>query len=46
MQFLKKAQKAFHVRELLDDDRSKFSREGLFLFAFESKAKAIGTEGA
>ncbi|TDZ67199.1 Protein-lysine N-methyltransferase EFM6 [Colletotrichum trifolii] len=37
MQFLKKAQKAFQVTEVVDEDRSIFSREGLFLYTFASK---------
>ncbi|KAK2045491.1 hypothetical protein LZ31DRAFT_553197 [Colletotrichum somersetense] len=37
MQFLKKAQKAFQVTEIFDDDRAVFSREGLFLYTFTSK---------
>ncbi|KAJ0287942.1 hypothetical protein CBS470a_005094 [Colletotrichum nupharicola] len=37
MQFLKKAQKAFQVTEMVDDDRAIFSREGLFLYTFASK---------
>lgn len=37
MQFLKKAQKAFQVTEIVDDDRAIFSREGLFLYTFASK---------
>ncbi|KAK2003227.1 hypothetical protein LX36DRAFT_677778 [Colletotrichum falcatum] len=37
MQFLKKAQKAFQVTEIVDDDRAIFSREGLFLYTFTSK---------
>ncbi|KAF6818462.1 hypothetical protein CSOJ01_01842 [Colletotrichum sojae] len=37
MQFLKKAQKAFQVTEIVDEDRPVFSREGLFLYTFASK---------
>ncbi|KAK1979610.1 putative methyltransferase-domain-containing protein [Colletotrichum cereale] len=37
MQFLKKAQKAFQVTEIVDDDRAIFSRAGLFLYTFTSK---------
>ncbi|KAJ0307115.1 hypothetical protein COL516b_004349 [Colletotrichum fioriniae] len=37
MQFLKKAQKAFLVTEIVDEDRPVFSREGLFLYTFASK---------
>ncbi len=37
MQFLKKAQKAFDVTEVPDEDRPTFSREGLFLFTFAQK---------
>lgn len=37
MQFLKKAQKAFHVTEIDDDDRAIFSREGLFLYVFTGR---------
>lgn len=37
MQFLKQAQKAFHVEEVLDEDRPLFSRQGLFLFTFTTK---------
>ncbi|RYO77763.1 hypothetical protein DL766_002133 [Monosporascus sp. MC13-8B] len=39
MQFLKKAQKTFRVVEIEDEDRRAFSREGLFLYAFSSKAQ-------
>ncbi|KAJ9156622.1 Protein-lysine N-methyltransferase EFM6 [Pleurostoma richardsiae] len=38
MQFLKKAQKAFHVAEIPDEDRPIFSREGLFLYTFTSRS--------
>ncbi|KZL84230.1 hypothetical protein CI238_12293 [Colletotrichum incanum] len=41
MQFLKKAQKAFQVTEIIDDDRAIFSREGLFLYTFTSKKPVI-----
>ncbi|KAH8901003.1 hypothetical protein GQ53DRAFT_775701 [Thozetella sp. PMI_491] len=34
MQFLKSARKAFVVREIEDQDRPVFSREGLFLYTF------------
>ncbi|KAI0012307.1 putative methyltransferase-domain-containing protein [Xylariaceae sp. FL0662B] len=34
MQFLKTARKMFSVAEVADDDRSVFSREGLFLYTF------------
>ncbi|KAF6845197.1 hypothetical protein CMUS01_00297 [Colletotrichum musicola] len=37
MQFLKKAQKAFQVTEIVDEDRPVFGREGLFLYTFASK---------
>jgi hypothetical protein len=37
MKFLKKAQKAFNVVEIYDEDRPVFSRDGLFLFSFASK---------
>ncbi|KAF3006145.1 hypothetical protein G7054_g4713 [Neopestalotiopsis clavispora] len=37
IQFVKKAQKAFHVVELQDEDRPIFSRQGLFLYAISSK---------
>jgi protein N-lysine methyltransferase METTL21A len=37
MQFLKKAQKAFRVAELHDEDRPVFSRQGLFLYSFTCK---------
>jgi hypothetical protein len=37
MQFMKKAQKAFNVAEIQDEDRPVFSREGLFLYTFTSK---------
>ncbi|KAI1851025.1 hypothetical protein JX265_004557 [Neoarthrinium moseri] len=37
MQFLKKAQKAFDVAEVHDEDRPVFSRQGLFLYSFRSK---------
>ncbi|KAF6839602.1 hypothetical protein CPLU01_01739 [Colletotrichum plurivorum] len=40
MQFLKKAQKAFQVTEIVDEDRPVFSREGLFLYTFASKKPA------
>ncbi|KAI4597498.1 hypothetical protein KJ359_004200 [Pestalotiopsis sp. 9143b] len=36
-QFVKKAQKAFHMAELHDEDRPIFSRQGLFLYAITSK---------
>lgn len=38
-QFLKKAQKSFDVKELPDEDKKVFEREGLFLFSFKAKAK-------
>jgi len=38
MQFLKKAQKAFRVEEAFDEDRPVFSRQGLYLYTFKSKA--------
>ncbi|KJZ76273.1 hypothetical protein HIM_04355 [Hirsutella minnesotensis 3608] len=37
MQFVKKAKKAFVVRELFDEDRPVFERQSLFLFSFTSK---------
>jgi len=37
MQFLKAAKKAFQVAEVADEDRSVFSREGLFLYTFSRK---------
>lgn len=37
MQFLKQAQKSFHVEEVFDEDRPIFSRQGLFLFTFKPK---------
>jgi protein N-lysine methyltransferase METTL21A len=37
MQFLKAAKKAFQVTEVADEDRSVFSREGLFLYTFSRK---------
>ncbi|KAI0134731.1 putative methyltransferase-domain-containing protein [Xylariales sp. AK1849] len=37
MQFLKKAQKKFHVGEVDDEDRPVFSRDGLFLYTFTRK---------
>lgn len=37
MQFLKKAQKTFHVVEVEDEDRPIFSRQGLFLYTFTKK---------
>lgn len=40
MQFLKNAKKAFVVTEIPDDERSVFSRQGLFLYTFTSKTKA------
>ncbi len=40
MQFLKKAQKAFRVVELEDDEAPVFRRQGIFLFAFTSKQAA------
>jgi len=42
MQFLKKAQKAFRVDELHDDDRPIFSRQGIFLYRFTSKQADSG----
>ncbi|KAK9774453.1 hypothetical protein AB5N19_08877 [Seiridium cardinale] len=42
MQFLKKAQKAFNVAQVHDEDRPVFSREGLFLYAITSKAMHHG----
>ncbi|RYP37130.1 hypothetical protein DL767_003084 [Monosporascus sp. MG133] len=39
MQFLKKAQKTFRVVEIEDEDRHAFSRQGLFLYTFSSKAQ-------
>ncbi|KAI1381055.1 putative methyltransferase-domain-containing protein [Hypoxylon crocopeplum] len=36
MQFLKKAQKMFKVTEIVDEDRPMFSREGLFLYTFQT----------
>ncbi|KAK6076119.1 Protein-lysine N-methyltransferase EFM6 [Seiridium cupressi] len=42
MQFLKKAQKAFNVAQVHDEDRPIFSREGLFLYAITSKAMHHG----
>ncbi|OHE93988.1 hypothetical protein CORC01_10680 [Colletotrichum orchidophilum] len=41
MQFLKKAQKAFLVTEIVDEDRPVFSREGLFLYTFASKKPTL-----
>jgi protein N-lysine methyltransferase METTL21A len=37
MQFLKAAKKAFQVKEVEDEDRPVFSREGLFLYTFSQK---------
>ncbi|KAK0614153.1 putative methyltransferase-domain-containing protein [Immersiella caudata] len=37
MQFLKAAKKAFQVKEVKDEDRPVFSREGLFLYTFSQK---------
>jgi hypothetical protein len=37
MQFMAKAKKAFHVRELEDAERPDFSREALFLYSFTAK---------
>lgn len=37
MHFLAKAKKAFKVTEIEDDERPVFSREGLFLYTFETK---------
>ena len=45
MQFLKQAQKAFHVEEVLDEDRPIFSRQGLFMFAFTRKTEGPGCGG-
>ncbi|ORY65396.1 putative methyltransferase-domain-containing protein [Pseudomassariella vexata] len=39
MQFLKKAQKAFNVVEIMDEDRPVFSRQGLFLYSFTAKTQ-------
>ena len=39
MQFLKKAQRAFDMTDLVDDDRPIFSREGLFLYSIRSKSQ-------
>ncbi|RYP04334.1 hypothetical protein DL764_004527 [Monosporascus ibericus] len=39
MQFLKKAQKTFRVVVIEDQDRHAFSRQGLFLYTFSSKAQ-------
>lgn len=36
MQFLKKAQKMFKVTEIPDEDRPVFSRQGLFLYTFQT----------
>lgn len=38
MQFVKRAQKAFKVAEVFDEDRPIFSRQGLFFYTFRSKA--------
>lgn len=38
MQFLKNARRQFAVAEVEDDDRAVFSRQGLFLYTFTSKA--------
>ena len=37
MQFIKNARKKFVVEEIEDQDREKFSREGLFLYTFKRK---------
>jgi len=37
LQFVKRARKAFTVVEVVDDERSVFSRQGLFLYTFSSK---------
>lgn len=37
MQFLRKAQKRFCIKEAFDEDRPVFGREGLFLFVFARK---------
>lgn len=37
MQFMKNAKKKFLVEEIKDEDREKFSREGLFLYTFKRK---------
>lgn len=42
MQFLKNAKKAYTVTEVADDDRSVFSRQGLYLYTFTSKVKLAG----
>lgn len=39
MQFIKKAQKAFRMVELGDEDRPVFSRQGLFLYSITSKTR-------
>ncbi|KAI1773567.1 putative methyltransferase-domain-containing protein [Hypoxylon cercidicola] len=36
MQFLKKAQRMFKVTEIADEDRPVFSRQGLFLYTFQT----------
>lgn len=38
--FMKKAQKMFHVEQVVDEDRPVFSRESLFLYSFRSKKTA------
>lgn len=42
MQFVKKAQKAFNVAEVQDEDHPVFSRQGLFLYAITSKRSGPG----
>jgi protein N-lysine methyltransferase METTL21A len=37
MQFMKNAKKRFVVKEIEDEDRETFSREGLFLYTFRRK---------
>ncbi|KAI1336336.1 putative methyltransferase-domain-containing protein [Xylariaceae sp. FL0016] len=44
MQFFKRARKAFHVAEIMEDeDRTVFNREGIFLYAITGKASGFPT---